>query len=99
MNTLGSVPLAFTSPSCTWTVCPWCFSTHTGSWSIWITDSLGLSPWKPKLSVIHMDQDPECVEKHQGQTVHVQDGEVNANGTLPNVFVYVKEGADKYTFP
>ncbi|MHB8653082.1 MAG: carboxypeptidase regulatory-like domain-containing protein [Terriglobia bacterium] len=53
---------------------------------------------KPKLAVIHMDQDPVCVGKHSGP-VHVEDGEVNDNGTLPNVFVYVKEGADKYTFP
>jgi len=64
-----------------------------------ITGKIGFQGNKPKLSVIHMDQDPVCVEKHQGQTVHVEDGEVNANGTLPNVFVYVKEGADKYTFP
>lgn len=53
---------------------------------------------KPKLATIHMDQDPVCVQKHQGQVVHVEDGEVNDNGTLPNVFVYVKEGAEKYTF-
>src|SRR5579863_48813 len=53
---------------------------------------------KPKLAVIHMDQDPVCVQKHQGEAVHVEDGEVNENGTLPNVFVYVKEGAEKYTF-
>ena len=31
--------------------------------------------------------------------VHAEDGEVNDNGTLPNVFVYVKEGADKYPLP
>src|SRR5207245_433374 len=64
-----------------------------------ITGKVGFQGDKPKLSVIHMDQDPVCVEKHQGQTVHVEDGEVNSNGTLPNVFVFVKEGADKYTFP
>jgi hypothetical protein len=52
---------------------------------------------KPKLAVIHMDQDTVCVQKHSSP-VHVEDGEVNDNGTLPNVFVYVKEGADKYSF-
>jgi hypothetical protein len=52
---------------------------------------------KPKLATIHMDQDPVCVQKHS-TPVHVEDGEVNDNGTLPNVFVYVKEGADKYSF-
>jgi plastocyanin len=52
---------------------------------------------KPKLAVIKMDQDQVCVGKHSSP-VHVEDGAVNDNGTLPNVFVYVKEGADKYTF-
>jgi len=52
---------------------------------------------KPKLTRIMMDQDPVCVKKHAG-AVYAEDGEVNSNGTLPNVFVYVKEGADKYSF-
>jgi carboxypeptidase family protein len=52
---------------------------------------------KLKLAVIHMDQDPVCVQKHTSP-VQVEDGAVNSNGTLPNVFVYVKEGAEKYTF-
>ncbi len=53
---------------------------------------------KPKLKSIMMDQDPVCVQKHSASPAHVEDGEVNSNGTLPNVFVYVKEGAEKYTF-
>lgn len=52
---------------------------------------------KPKLANIHMDQDQVCVSKHSS-VVKVEDGQVNDNGTLPNVFVYVKDGADKYTF-
>jgi hypothetical protein len=62
-----------------------------------VSGKVSLTGAKPKLAVIHMDQDPVCVGKHSGP-VHVEDGEVNDNGTLPNVFVYVKEGADKYTF-
>ncbi len=53
---------------------------------------------RPKLAEIHMDQDPVCVAKHV-EPVHVEDGEVNGNGTLPSVFVYVKAGAEKYNFP
>jgi hypothetical protein len=53
---------------------------------------------KPKLTRIMMDQDPVCVKKHSGP-VYTEDGEVNSNGTLPNVFVYVKDGADQYSFP
>lgn len=52
----------------------------------------------PKLEQIVMDQDPVCAARH-ADTAYQQDGEVNSNGTLPNAFVYVKEGADKYTFP
>jgi hypothetical protein len=63
-----------------------------------ITGKVGYEGAKPKLAIIHMDADPVCVAKHKGP-VHAQDGEVNDNGTLPNVFVYVKEGAEKYSFP
>src|SRR6266567_1124383 len=53
---------------------------------------------RPKVAEIHMDQDPVCVAKHV-EPVYVEDGEVNGNGTLPSVFVYVKAGAEKYNFP
>ncbi|HEV2176486.1 MAG TPA: carboxypeptidase regulatory-like domain-containing protein [Terriglobia bacterium] len=62
-----------------------------------VTGKIMFQGTKPKLAVIHMDQDPVCVSKHS-EPVHVEDGEVNDDGTLPNVFVYVKEGAEKYTF-
>lgn len=47
---------------------------------------------RPKLAIIQMDKDPVCVAKHK-EPVHVEDGEVNPNGTLRNAFVYVKSGA------
>jgi plastocyanin len=52
---------------------------------------------KPKQQRIMMDQDPACMQKHSGP-VFAEDGGVNADNTLPNVFVYVKAGAEKYTF-
>jgi hypothetical protein len=52
----------------------------------------------PRRQVIHMDEDPVCMSEHRGQTVYAEDGEVNSNGTLPNVFVYVKAGTEKYRF-
>ena len=52
---------------------------------------------KPHLARIMMDQDPVCAGDHQ-DPVYVQDGAVNTNGTLPNVFVYVKSGAEKSRF-
>lgn len=63
-----------------------------------VTGTIKFEGEKPKLKPIMMDQDPVCVKKHSSP-VHAEDGEVNADGTLPNVFVYVKDGADKYSFP
>jgi plastocyanin len=62
-----------------------------------ITGKVTFEGERPRLPVIHMDQDPVCVAKHSSP-VYIEDGEVNANGTLPNVFVYIKEGAEKYSF-
>ena len=63
-----------------------------------VTGTVKFEGAKPKLTRIMMDQDPVCVKKHNG-AVYTEDGEVNSNGTLPNVFVYVKDGADQYSFP
>ena len=52
----------------------------------------------PHLMPILMDEDPLCVKVNQGRTPRVADGEVNPNETLPNVFVWVKKGAEKYVF-
>lgn len=63
-----------------------------------VTGKVSFDGTKPSQHVIHMDQDPVCVQKHGGKPVYAEDGDVNDNGTLPNVFVYVKSGAEKYTF-
>jgi len=62
-----------------------------------ITGKITFQGEKPKLQKIMMDQDPVCVQKHSS-AVTAEDGMVNSDGTLPNVFVYVKAGAEKYTF-
>lgn len=53
---------------------------------------------KPHLPEISMAKDPECVREHNGHPIRPQDGRVNPNNTLPNVFVYVKSGVQKYHF-
>jgi len=63
-----------------------------------ITGKISFEGTKPKQAKIMMDQDPVCVQKHPGGLALAEDGEVNANGTLPNVFIYVKSGAEKYAF-
>ena len=47
---------------------------------------------KPKLLPLDMGKDPVCVSEHSA-AVHAQDGTVNSNGTLPNAFVYIKQGS------
>jgi plastocyanin len=62
-----------------------------------VTGKVAFQGAKPKLARIMMDQDPVCVQKHSGPVL-AEDGAVNDNGTVPNAFVYVKAGAEKYNF-
>lgn len=64
-----------------------------------VTGKVSFQGDKPRMKPIMMDQDPVCVQKHTGKPALTEDGAVDSNGTLPNVFVYVKEGAEKYNFP
>ena len=52
----------------------------------------------PKGKRIRMDADPVCTKQHSDR-VYFQDVIVNENGTLSNVFVWIKEGLEEYTFP
>ena len=63
-----------------------------------ITGKVSFEGTPPNRPVIAMDKDPVCVSEHS-EPVRVEDGAVNSNGTLPNVFVYVRQGAEKYSFP
>lgn len=62
-----------------------------------VTGKVVFAGTKPELKRILMAKDPVCEERHT-EPLFTEDGEVNGNDTLPNVFVYVKEGAEKYTF-
>jgi plastocyanin len=46
----------------------------------------------PVLRPIVMDKDPVCTSEESGPVLP-EDGRVNANGTLPNAFVYISSGA------
>ncbi len=64
-----------------------------------ITGKILFEGTKPHLPQISMSQDPACVKEQHGKAVYPQDGQVNANDTLPYVFVYIKSGAQKYPAP
>jgi plastocyanin len=52
----------------------------------------------PAAQTLDMNADPTCAGAHSGP-VTSEEVLVNANGTLKNVFVYVKEGLEGKTFP
>jgi plastocyanin len=62
-----------------------------------ISGKLRLEGERPQLAQIRMDQDPVCTAKHR-EPVPAEDGAVNPDGSLPDVFVYAKSGAEKYSF-
>src|SRR5580658_2471098 len=52
---------------------------------------------KPVRKAVDMSGDPACVEAHQGKAFE-ESVVVNPDGTLSNVFVYVKSGLEGKTF-
>jgi plastocyanin len=52
----------------------------------------------PVFKPIAMDSEPSCVAKHSAK-VYPETVVVNPNGTLKNVFIYVKTGLEGKTFP
>ncbi len=63
-----------------------------------ISGSIKFSGTAPAPEKIKMDADPQCQLQHS-EAVHKQDVVINGNGTLKNVFVYVKQGLEGKTFP
>lgn len=63
-----------------------------------VRGSIRFTGKKPVARKIDLDQDPECVRAH-GKRIATDDGSsVNANGTLPHVFVYLKTGLEGKAF-
>ncbi len=63
-----------------------------------VTGKASFTGQAPAPQKIGMDADPTCASLHK-EPVYTEDVVVNANGTLKNVFVYVKEGLEGKTFP
>ena len=65
-----------------------------------ITGKVSLSGPKPVMKDIRgqMDAVPMCVKQHEGP-IYSEDVIVNANGTLKNVFVRVKDGLTPISYP
>lgn len=63
-----------------------------------VTGTIKFTGKKPARKPVDMSNDPACVEAHHGRA-YDESEVVNPNGTLANVFVYVKTGLEGKTFP
>ena len=57
-----------------------------------LTGKIAFSGAKPSMQKIKMNADPKCVKMHAGKDVEGEAAVINGNGTLKNVFIYVKSG-------
>jgi plastocyanin len=62
-----------------------------------VTGSVTLDGAAPKFKAINMSAEPYCSKAHSSP-VFPEDVVTGDNGSLANVIVYVKSGADQYTF-
>jgi len=62
-----------------------------------VTGTVKFSGEKPPRKPVDMSNDPACQQAHKGR-VYDESEVVNPNGTLANVFVYVKTGLEGKTF-
>jgi plastocyanin len=63
-----------------------------------LTGTIKFTGRKPARKPVDMSNDPACVEAHHGKP-YDESEVVNPNGTLANVFVYVKTGLEGKQFP
>ncbi len=63
-----------------------------------ISGSIAFEGDAPAMQAIDMEEEQVCADKHPS-TPMTEDVVVNENGTLANVFVYVKEGLESLKFP
>lgn len=64
-----------------------------------ITGKIAFDGTPPKPVAIQTSADPNCEAMHEGQPLTSEEVIVNPDGTLRNVFVYVKSGLDGKMFP
>ena len=57
-----------------------------------VTGKVAYTGAPPVARVIDMSANPQCERTHKGQAITAEDVVVNPNGTLRNVFVWVKSG-------
>ena len=84
-------PMQLAQTAATPTPAPSAQPSSTGG-SASIKGTVAFQGTAPASPIVKMDADPVCQQQHSGP-VRTEEVVVNQNGTLKNVFVYVKEGA------
>jgi plastocyanin len=64
-----------------------------------ISGTVKLDGTAPKYKPINMSADPYCVKANQGHPVYPDEVVTGPDNALANVIVYVKTGAEDYSFP
>jgi hypothetical protein len=64
-----------------------------------ITGTVAFEGTAPQGSPIDLSEEPTCAEKHANGAATTEEVVVNSNGTLRNVFVWVKEGLPDRGYP
>ena len=78
---------------------PWIFVHNAGAVSgAPLTGKVIFEGTAPPPQILKVEADPVCLLQHQGG-ITSEEVVVNPNGTLKNVFVYVKQGLEGQTFP
>jgi Carboxypeptidase regulatory-like domain len=62
-----------------------------------ITGKINFDGAKPTLAPLQMGADPVCMKAHPTPVLE-RTVELNADGTLKDAFIYIKKGAEKWTF-
>ncbi len=75
----------------------WMLSFANAGWAATLSGNVRFEGKAPEAQRLDMAADPTCVALHSGG-VHSEEVVVNPNGTLKNVFIYVKEGLAEQVF-
>jgi len=57
-----------------------------------VTGKIAFTGEKPKIALLDMSAQPSCERQHKGEPIKSEEVVINGNGTLKNVFVWVKSG-------
>jgi hypothetical protein len=79
-------------PSCCFLLAVALFTNNTQAATTTLTGFIFFKGKAPKKETIRMNSDPACLKQNGNNPVYKEDVQVNTNGTLAGVIVYLKQG-------